>query len=36
MALEKVDLENFGFPYTQFESPYPNFQHEGKHGFYIY
>ena len=28
MALEGVDLENFGFPNAHFESPYSNFQNE--------
>ncbi|KAL6328676.1 hypothetical protein AAG906_003361 [Vitis piasezkii] len=28
MALEGVDLENFGFPNAHFKSPYPNFQNE--------
>ena len=31
MALEGVDLENFGFPYAHFKSSYPNFQNEWRH-----
>ena len=26
MALEGLDMENFGFPHAHFESPYSNFQ----------
>ena len=35
-ALEGLDVENFSFPNAHFESPYPNFQNEWRHEFYIY
>ncbi|KAL6316654.1 hypothetical protein AAG906_019565 [Vitis piasezkii] len=28
VAVERLDVENFGFPNAHFESPYPNFQNE--------
>ena len=36
MALDGVELENFGVPYAHFESLYPNFQNEWRHDIYIY
>ena len=30
MALEGVDLENFSFPFTQFDFAHPNFSSEGR------
>ncbi|RVW71973.1 hypothetical protein CK203_055015 [Vitis vinifera] len=28
VAIERLDVENFGFPYAHFESQHPNFQNE--------
>ena len=36
VAVEGLDVENFGFPYAHFQSPYSNFQNEWRHEFYIY
>ena len=36
VAIEGLDVENFGFPYAHFQSPYSNFQNEWRHEFYIY
>ena len=36
MAIEGLDVENFGFLDAHFQSPYFNFQNERRHEFYIY
>ena len=36
VALEGLDVENFGFLDAHFEFPYPDFQNEWRHEFYIY
>ena len=36
MAIEGLDVENFGFPNAHSQSPYSNFQNEWRHEFYIY
>ena len=36
VAIEGLDVENFGFPNAHVQSPYSNFQNEWKHEFYIY
>ena len=35
VAVERLDVENFGFPNAHFESPYPNFQNEWRHALYL-
>ena len=36
VAIEGFDVENFGFPYADFQSLYSNFQNKWIHEFYIY
>ncbi|RVW22033.1 hypothetical protein CK203_105179 [Vitis vinifera] len=36
VAIEGLDVENFGFPNAHVQSPYSNFQNERRHEFYIY
>ena len=36
MTLERVDLENFNFPYNQFDFSHPNFQSESRHVFIFF
>ena len=33
VAIEGLDVENFGFPDAHFQSPYSNFQNEWRHEF---
>ena len=35
VAIEGLDVDNFGFPDAHFQSPYSNFQNEWRHEFYI-
>ena len=36
VAVEGLDVENFGFSCAHFESPHPTFQNKWKHEFYIH